>query len=121
MKKKWEDLTFLQKAVAGVVLMALALLAPEFAMLVQFGGIEVAFAFLLLYLKPTLLWLQTKYSELEAKLFTAYLSFTQSASTKPSVFITQATFCCAALALTGSMALSFSFFMPALLFNSVLV
>ncbi|MEL7798205.1 hypothetical protein V6D52_08235 [Idiomarina loihiensis] len=101
--------------------MALALLAPEFAMLVQFGGIEVAFAFLLLYLKPTLIWLQGKYNKLESQLFTAYLSLTQSASTKPSIFITQAAFCCTALALTGSMAFSFSFFMPALLFNAVLV
>lgn len=121
MKKNWEDLTFSQKCVVGIVLLALALLAPEFAMLIQFGGIEVAFAFLLLYLKPTLMWLQAKYSKLENQLFTAYLSLTQSASTQPSVFITQATFCCAALALTGSMAFSFSFFMPALLLNSVLV
>lgn len=121
MKRNWEDLTFLQKAIVGIVLMVLALLAPEFAMLVQFGGIEVAFAFLLLYLKPTFLWLQMKYNKVENKLFTAYLFFTQSASTKPSVYITQATFCCAALVLTGSLAFSFSFFMPALIFNSAIV
>lgn len=119
--KNWEDLTLLQKIFFGSFILTIAVLAPEFALLIQFGGIEVAFAFLLIYLKPAISWFEAKYSQLESRVLLAYFSFKQSASTKPSVFITQAAFCCLALFITGSAALSFTFFMPALLFNSVLM
>ncbi len=45
--KNWEDLTLIQKAVIGIAIIAFGALAPEVAMLLNFGGIEVAFAFLL--------------------------------------------------------------------------
>jgi hypothetical protein len=54
--KNWEDLTLLQKAIYGVAIVCIAAFAPEIAILVQFGGIEVAFAFLAMYLMP---WLDT--------------------------------------------------------------
>ena len=45
--KNWEDLTFVQKALIGTCIVAVAAFAPEIALLLQFGGIEVAFTFLL--------------------------------------------------------------------------
>ena len=44
--KNWEDLSIIQKLIIGVAIIAVAVIAPEIAMLLQFGGIEVAFAFL---------------------------------------------------------------------------
>ena len=43
--KNWEDLSLFQKLIIGVAIIAVAVIAPEIAMLLQFGGIEVAFAF----------------------------------------------------------------------------
>ena len=63
--KNWEDLSIIQKLIIGVAIIAVAVIAPEIAMLLQFGGIEVAFAFLVFSLKPVLHFVQNSYAKLE--------------------------------------------------------
>jgi hypothetical protein len=119
--KNWEDLTFVQKALIGICIVAVAAFAPEIALLLQFGGIEVAFAFLLVAFQPFSAWLQRTYVQLRNIMSIAAISIRHSNSAKPSVFALQASFCCLALALTGSGVFAFSFFMPGMLLNGVMV
>ena len=119
--KNWEDLSLFQKLIIGVVIIAIALLAPEIALLLQFGGIEVAFAFLLFSLKPVLVLIQNYYSKIENVVSLAIVSWRYSASARPNVFAIQASFYVVAFAITGSTLFAASFFMPALLFNGALI
>ncbi|WP_218352262.1 hypothetical protein [Alteromonas lipotrueiana] len=119
--KKWEDLTFIQKAVISISIVVAAAFAPEIALLVQFGGIEVAFAFLLVAFQPILAWLQRFYVQFKNIISLAIISIRYSNSAKPGVFALQASFCCLALALTGSGIFAFSFFVPGMLLNGVMM
>ena len=119
--KNWEDLSLLQKLGVGLGILAIGILAPEIAMLVQFGGIEVAFAFLLFFFKPALVWLDHYYRIAQGALTLAIITLKHSASARPAVFGCQAVFCVAALMLTGSVVFASGFFMPGLLFNNLLV
>ena len=119
--KNWEDLSLFQKLIIGVIIIDVAMLAPEIALLLQFGGIEVAFAFLLFSLKPILALAQNYYSKIENVVSLAIFSWRYSASARPSVFALQASFCVVALAISGSTLFAASFFMPALLFNGALI
>ncbi len=118
--KNWEDFTFIQKAAIGISIVLVAAFAPEIALLVQFGGIEVAFAFLLVAFQPIMTWLNRFYAHIKNTASVAVISLRHSNSAKPSVFALQATFCCLALALTGSGIFAFSFFMPGMLLNGVM-
>lgn len=119
--KNWEDLSIIQKLIIGVAIIAVAVIAPEIAMLLQFGGIEVAFAFLVFSLKPVLHFVQNSYSKLENIAALVVISWRHSASARPAVFALQASFCFLALAFTGSSFFAVSFFMPGLLLNGALV
>ncbi len=119
--KNWENLSFVQKIFVGLTLLAMVGLAPEIALLLQFGGMEVAFAFLLFTLKPIFTWWQHSFGTLKKAISLAVILLRHSASAKPAVFTLQASFCLLAVALTGSTVFAFSFFMPGLMMNSVLV
>ncbi len=119
--KIWEYLTFIQKAVVGTTILCIAVFAPEIALLVQFGGIEVAFAFLALYLAPILGHINNHYKKVKHAASLALISYQTSASAKPKVFFVQAAFCCIGFAVTGSLAFSVFFFMPSIVLNGVLI
>ena len=119
--KNWEDLTLLQKALCGLAIVCVAAFAPEIAILAQFGGIEVAFAFLAMYLMPLVRHVQNIYNKLNQKIQLAIVAIQTSASAKPKVFFVQATFCCVAFGLSGSVAFAGFFFMPSLVMNGTLV
>lgn len=118
--KNWEDLTFIQKVAIGIGILVVAAFAPEIAILIQFGGIEVAFAFLLVTFQPILVWLQRCYVQFKNIISLVLISIRYSSFAKPGVFALQASFCCLALALTGSGIFAFSFFMPGMLLNGVM-
>ncbi len=117
----WEDLSFTKKIVVGGLIVIAGILAPELMFLIDFGGLELAFTFLLMYFKPIINWLQPKYDSVTYHINIANVGFLNSAFFKPKVFITQTTFCCVAILLTGSIMLSASFLLPALLANGLLV
>lgn len=118
--KNWEDLTFIQKALIGISILAIAAFAPEIALLLQFGGIEVVFAFLFLAFQPLIAWLRRFHTQIKDITNLAIISLRHSKSARPRVFAVQATFCCLAFALTGSSIFAFSFFMPGMLLNGVM-
>lgn len=118
--KNWEDLTFVQKVVIGIGILAIAVFAPEIALLLQFGGIEVAFAFLFLASQPLITWIHRSYAQIKDIANVAITSLSHSKSATPRVFALQSTFCCIAFALTGSDIFAFSFFMPSMLLNGLI-
>ncbi len=118
--KNWEDLTFIQKVTIGISILVVAAFAPEIAILIQFGGIDVAFAFLLIAFQPILAWLQRFHVQFKNIISLALTSIRYSNSAKPNVFALQASFCFIAFVLTGSGVFAFSFFMPGMLLNGVL-
>ncbi len=118
--KSWNELTNLQRAVIGIVMVAAAAFLPEIAFLVQLGGMEVAFALVFASLAPLISWFSTKYQAIKECLKTSVVAFRHSASAKPSVFFVQASFCAVALLFTSSGLLAFYFFMPSMLLNGVL-
>ncbi len=118
---KWNDLTWQQKTVVWMVVGVVGCFAPEIAMLVHFGGIEAAFAFLFVFFTPTALWLRHHYQKLRDAVSLAVISLQTSASAKPKTFLVQASFCCLAFAFTGSALFAMSFFMPGMLFNNMLI
>ena len=119
--KLWSDLSLVQKVGVGVAILLSAIALPEIAILIQFGGMEIAFGLILVGLTPAINGLKLQYKKARSALWLAALSLQQSAFAKPPVFAVQATFCVAALCFTGSLMFALSFFMPAMLFNGALV
>lgn len=119
--KSWNELTNLQRAVVGILMVVAAAFLPEIAFLVQLGGMEVAVALVFASLAPLVSWIAIKYQKLKECIYTSIIAFRQSASAKPSVFCVQASFCAVALIFTSSGILAFCFFMPSMLLNGVLV
>ena len=111
--KLWNDLSLVQKMGVGVAILLAAVVMPEIAMLIQFGGMEIAFGLILVSLTPAINGLKLQYRKARNALWLAAFSLQQSASAKPPVF--------AALCFTGSLMFALSFFMPAMLFNGALV
>jgi hypothetical protein len=119
--KAWDELTNIQRAFVGIAFVIAAALLPEIAFLINMGGIELAFAFFLATFKPFLTWLSAKYCAFKDVVTITYIAYRQSASANPAVFAVQASFCFAAILFTGSTVFAFSFFMPSLLLNGVLI
>jgi hypothetical protein len=117
----WKDLSLIKKVAIGLLIAVSAFAAPEMMMLLDFGGMELAFSFLLVYCKPFIVWLQPKINWIFAQISIAKVGFLSSALFQPRVFATQAVFCSIAMILTGSLVLSVSFLLPALLVNGLLV
>ncbi|MGQ8366199.1 hypothetical protein [Glaciecola sp. 1036] len=118
---KWEDLKWYQKAGFICVICVVAWFAPEITLLLQFGGIEVVFAFAVMYFSPILAQVKQFHQKLKSSIDLAIVTFQTSASARPKVFCLQAGFCCMAFLLTSSVTFSAVFFMPGLLFNGVLI
>jgi Na+/pantothenate symporter len=119
--RNWENLSLIQKVVIGLLITIAAAFAPELMMLVDFGGIELAFSFLLVYCKPLIVWLQPKVNWVSSQINIAKAAFLNSALCQPKVFTTHAVFCSVAMVLTGSFVLSIALFLPALMANGILV
>ncbi|WP_296047743.1 hypothetical protein [uncultured Alteromonas sp.] len=119
--KLWDDLSLMQRVAAGLLILLAAVVLPEIAFLLQFGGIEVAFGLILVGLTPAITWLRHLHAKVKKALMLGVVSLQQSASAKPSVFAVQAAFCAAALCFTGSGLFAVSFFMPAMVFNGALI
>ena len=45
--KLWNDLSLVQKMGVGVAILLAAVVLPEIAILIQFGGVEIAFGLIL--------------------------------------------------------------------------
>ena len=118
--KSWDDLSLLQKAIIGLALTIGAAFLPEIALLVNWGGMEIAFAMILASLSPFIHWLTTRLNQLRGTMLLAVNAFTQIASARPRVYILQSMFVGTAFVMTGS-AFAITLMLPGMLFNSILV
>ena len=119
--RNWEELSFTNKLIVGLLIIIAASFAPELMLLVDFGGIELAFTFLLLYCKPLITWLTAKYSVMTYHANIARVAFINSTFFQPRIFVAQAVFCCLVVLITGSVIFSTGFLLPGLLVNGLLV
>ncbi|MEW6996049.1 hypothetical protein AADZ84_17635, partial [Colwelliaceae bacterium MEBiC 14330] len=120
-KSMWENLSKTQKFLFIALMCFVAPFAPEFILLADIGGIELVFSFLVLYYKPVLLRIQSYYEKIKIEASICISAFKSSATFQPKVFATQTVFSITALIVTGSFFYASVFFMPALMFNGVLV
>ena len=118
---RWEQLSWYQKAAVWCFVGVVGWFAPEIALLVHFGGIEAAFAFLFVFFTPAYVWLKNFIADFKKHLAILTSSIKRSACARPSVFALQAGFCCGAFFVTSSAVFAVSFFMPAILLNGVLI
>ena len=120
----WQRLHWLQKAILGLALALFLLFAPEFiptAMtLIDVGGIELLFGFVILNAKYWISYLRNGYTSLQTHLAIFHHAALNSAISKPKNFITHAIFCSAVLLVTGSILFSVSFLLPVLMANGML-
>tara|TARA_B100002049_G_C15892340_1_gene296315 strand:- start:107 stop:469 length:363 start_codon:yes stop_codon:yes gene_type:complete len=117
---KWEELSWQQKAAFWFFIGIAGWFSPEIALLFHFGGIEVVFAFLALYLLPAIRLVLGYYQKCENAVALAAIAYRNSASARPGVYFIQAVFCSVAFIATGSIAFSAVFFMPGMIFNGAL-
>lgn len=118
---QWKQLNIVQKACIGLFILIVAAFLPELAFFVQLGGTEFALGALAVYFLPVVARCRQFAQKAKAVTAMAVLSYQLSASSQPRVFALQATFCVIAFAMTGSMPIALSLFMPGVLFNHVLV
>ena len=117
----WEDLSKTKKFLFIAVMCCVAPFAPEFIFMADIGGIELVFSFLVLYYKPVLLRVQATIDRIKFEINICTSAFKSSSVFQPKVYFTQALFYTCAFVVSGSMLYASAFFLPAFLFNNVLV
>ncbi len=118
--KSWNDLSLLQKAIIGLALTVGAAFLPEIALLVNWGGMEIAFAMILASLSPFIQGLTTWLIRLREAIQLAVNAYMQSASARPRVCMLQTVFFGTVFLMTGS-AFAIAFMLPGMMFNALLV
>lgn len=117
--KSWNELNYFQRAILGMLVLIAAALLPEIAFLVNFWGMEVAFALVFASVTPFLTWFYNKFQSIKHTVNLAYIAYGESPAGKPSFFMLQAGFCVLAFAVTGSGVMAFSFFVPGMFLNGI--
>jgi len=119
----WQRLNAFYKTLILLGLGGFLLLAPEVVpsvmLLIDIGGFELVFAFIIMNAKTLLCYVQDHYLTLRR----FHHQILSSALVKPKVFFSHALTCSITLYITGSLllSLSFSVLLPALIFNGLLV
>jgi len=119
--KSWDELTTFQKTVLAICISLMAIALPEIMFFVQLGGAELAFALLMVTFQPFISWVTNKYRQLKESIGIAIIAFNHSASARPAIFATQATFCVIGFVVTSSWLFALSFFVPSLVLNGLLI
>jgi len=117
----WEKLSTFQKVLFVVLISLVVPFMPELVFLADAGGVELVFTFLVFYFKPIITKVQMVFEQLKTEVAIARAAFKSSALYQPKVFALQGAFSVFALVITGSFIYAAVFFMPALIFNGVLV
>jgi hypothetical protein len=115
----WKDLSLIKKLIIGSLIIGTATLAPELMIIMNIGGIDLAFASLLFYYRPIIDWIKCKKQLVIDELKIARQIIMASAVTKPKVYTLNAIFCMLFVFTTGSLLFSISLFLPALFVSGV--
>ncbi|WP_448564109.1 hypothetical protein [Thalassotalea ganghwensis] len=117
----WSKLGVIQKCFFIAAMAVIIPFAPELMLIVDFGGIELAFGFLLLYYQPILLRICAIKTKIGKFITHCIAGVKASALTRPRIYLVHSAFTCGAFIITGSLAFSLVFLMPTLLVNGVIV
>ncbi|MCL1079841.1 hypothetical protein D5R81_17075 [Parashewanella spongiae] len=117
----WKNLNLFWKLFFGAFLIFGAFLAPEVMLVIDFSGLEFAFACLVVYFKPLTDWLKIKYESLPNSMLKLHYSIQTAAFFKPRIFTLQSSFCLIGFVVTGSFLFSTLFLLPAIIGNAVIV
>ncbi len=109
-----QDLKLWQKIIFGLVVLVATIMLPELLYIIDLGGIELIFGFLVLYFKSIIIWLEQKLAEFKSFISAIYTVFLNSALSRPKVLSLQAVYCGLVLSITGSLVFSMSFVFPVL-------
>ena len=117
----WKKLNLFQKTIFSLVILIAIIVMPELAFLVDIGGMELLFGFMVLYFQSFAMWFSAKWRVLKESISLAITSFLSSPLCSLRVYALQAAFCVGAFLFTGSLALSTLFFMPGMFISGPLV
>ena len=117
----WKELSLIKKILIGSAILAAAMIAPELMLIIDIGGIDLAFGALFLYYKPVFTWIKDKKQMVNEELKIAKNIIITSALSRPRIFTLNTAFCSAVILTTGSLLFSFSFLLPALFISGASV
>ena len=110
---RWQDLKVWQKL--SVVLLALiaSMMMPELMFIMDLGGIELVFSFMVLYYQSIIAWFDKKITALKTVVFILHTQFNNSLLSRPRVLFSHAVYCITVFSFTSSLMFSMSFLTPA--------
>lgn len=117
----WKNLHWTQKAIVGVFVLLMVVTMPELMPLLDIGGIELIFGFIVLNINTAKYWLHDKYRQARNLAKSLLVAFVGSALAKPRNFVFHGGVCCAVLFVTGSILISSAFLLPVMIANGYLV
>ena len=117
----WKNLHWIQKAIVGVFVLLMLATMPELMPLLDLGGIELIFGFIVLNIKTAKYWIHGKYLQTRDLVKSLLAAFVGCALAKPRNFVVHGGVCCAVLFFTGSILISSAFLLPMMLTNGYFV
>ncbi|MGB0899028.1 MAG: hypothetical protein ACPGSN_07230 [Psychrobium sp.] len=118
--QSWKKLSSWQKALVSIVVLSAVVVMPELLPLIDIGGIELIFGFIVLNYKNAVHWFTAKARHMSAIISIVKHAISASVLCRPKVYIIHAGICSLALLITGSLVISTSFLFPVILMNGIL-
>jgi len=115
----WKNYSLIKKLLIGIAITLIALVSPELMIIMDFGGIELALSFLLLYFKPFIVWLEKQIQSITNILRLIKLTFERSSLIQQNVFLAHFTTSLLIMILSSSILISMSTILPALYLGGV--
>lgn len=119
--QSWKNLSLWQKALISIVVLSAVVVMPELMPLIDIGGIELIFGFIVLNYKNAVHWFHVKREQFKVLMNTVTYALLTSALCRPKVFIIHGGVCSLALFVTGSLVFSTALLLPILMMNGSLV
>ncbi len=117
--KKWQDLSVISRILFGVLFLAAAMIMPELMFIIDLGGLELVFGFLILYFKAIVTWFGYKLEKVKSVLNVFIDIVMNSSVAKPKTLSVHAVYCVLVLFGSGSLLFSMSFFFQGMLVSAV--
>ena len=113
----WKNLSSWQKTLVSIVVLSAVIVMPELLPLIDIGGIELIFGFIVLNYKNAIHWLKEKFIQLKTLIDILAHALLASAICRPKNFIIHGAACSLALFVTGSLLFSTSLLLPIMMMN----
>lgn len=117
----WKNLSSWQRALISIVVLSAVVVMPELLPLIDIGGIELIFGFIVLNYKNAMYWLKGKLTQLKTLIDILTHALLTSAICRLKNFIIHGAACSLALFVTGSLLFSTSLLLPIMMMNGSFV